>query len=227
MSRPTFATRVRRTGLVLGGAVLGAAALLALAAGPAGAASIAPDDAAATSTAASSDADMLAPMLASPSLTLEDFDLGETRFETMPSFLPATRAPRGTRAGAASIGWRATKDPWLAAGLTLAGPAALALPALMGVWAPALASPLALAAGHFYAGDAGRGALVGLGGVGVMGAGAAAGFGLGAWLGMPVQGAMFAGGGLGLGAYSAWAAADAFRAAGAVGLVESVSVSQR
>ena len=223
MIRPTLTSRARRTGLVLGGAVLGAAALLAAAAGPAAASE-------AVQPLHDSSADLLAPLaprLAAPALTALDAEGGEARFETMPSFVAAPRLARHALPGAASIGWRATKQPWLAAGLTVAGPVALALPALAGVWAPAFASPLALAAGHLYAGDAGRGALVGLGGVGVMGAGAACGWGLSAWLGAPAQAAMLVGSGLGLGAYTAWAAGDAFQAAGATGLVEVVTVTKR
>lgn len=251
MSRPTFALRARRAGLVLGGAMLGAAALLAAAAGPAAATEMA---APLTATLASVDAPAQpeeegasnasifdpaaslfhpsAPRLAPPALPLDGVGLGETRFETMPSFVPAARSPRKAMPGAASIAWRATREPWLAASLTLAGPAALALPALMwpsvaAAWAPAALGPLALGAGHLYAGDPARGLLVGLGGAGMAGAGAAAGYGLGAWLGMPAQGAMLAGGGLGLAGYTVWAAADAFRAAGAAGQVEVVTVSPR
>jgi hypothetical protein len=210
MSRPNPASRVRRAGLVFGGAVLGAATLLAVAAGPA---------------AASEDA--LAPVLTPPTLALDGEPTGEARFETFPSIVPASDLATRARPAGASIAWRATRDPWVAAGLTVAGPAALLLPAVAGMWLPAAASPLALAAGHWYAGDAGRGALVGLGGLGAMGAGAAAGLGLQTLLGAPVPGAVLAGGGLGLGAYTAWAASDAFRLAGGVGRIEAVRVSKR
>lgn len=246
MSRQNLVSRARRAGLVLGGAVLGAAALLAAAAGPAAAASrdievetvVVPvetivvvasaDDAShAADASTSTSADFAAPLLAPPQLpSFDDFGLGETRFETMPSFVPGARAPRTALAGA-TIARRTVREPWLAASLTLAAPAALALPVLAGVWAPALAAPLGLAAGHLYAGDPGRAALVGLGGMGVAGAGAAAGYGLAGWAAMSQPTAMWLGAGLGLGAYSAWAAADAAHTAGQGGVLEVVTVSPR
>ncbi len=187
-----FATAtLRRTGLVLGTAVVGAAVILACAAGPAQAAA-----APATTTAEStSEADWMR--------------AGEARFETLPGLAPLLPVPgRKTVLNQAQIRRLAGRDPWLAAGLTVGAPLALAAPALAGVWLPALAAPLAVAAGHLYVGDAERAAGVGLGGLGAAGLGALAGWGASAALGLPT--ATVWGAGLGAGAYGAWAAVDVY-----------------
>ena len=187
-----FATAtLRRTGLVLGTAVVGAAVILACAAGPAQAAA-APATTAAEST---SEADWMR--------------AGEARFETLPGLAPLLPVPgRKTVLNQAQIRRLAGRDPWLAAGLTVGAPLALAAPALAGVWLPALAAPLAVAAGHLYVGDAERAAGVGLGGLGAAGLGALAGWGASAALGLPT--ATVWGAGLGAGAYGAWAAVDVY-----------------
>lgn len=204
---PTFA-RIRRTGLVLGSAVIGAAVLLACAAGPAQAA-----DAPVTATSESaSDADLMR--------------AGEARFETLPGLAPLLALP-GRKSGGltqAAISRAAGRDPWLAAGLSVGAPLALAAPLAAGIWWPVLASPLAIAAGHLYAGDAGRAAGIGLGGVGAAGLGALAGWGVSAALGLPAATAW--GTGLGLGAYGLWAATDAYGEALRSGETQVLTISR-
>jgi hypothetical protein len=187
----TAIATLRRTGLVLGTAVVGAAMLLACAAGPAQAAP-AP---ATTTSESTSEADWMR--------------AGEARFETLPGLAPLLPVPgRKMALNQAQIRRLAGRDPWLATGLTLAAPLALAAPALAGIWLPALAAPLAIAAGHLYVGAAERAAGVGLGGLGAAGLGALAGWGASAALGLPA--ATVWGAGLGAGAYGAWAAVDVY-----------------
>lgn len=199
---------LRRTGLVLGTAVVGAAMLLACAAGPAQAA-----EAAATTTSEStSEADWM--------------NKGEARFETLPGLAPVLPLPGRKAAGLnqAQIRRLTGRDPLLAVGLTLGAPLALAAPALAGVWLPALAAPLAVAAGHLYVGDEERAAGVALGGLGVAGVGALAGWGASAALGLPA-GAVW-GAGLGAGAYGAWAAVDVYGQALKTGETQVLTITR-
>ncbi|MEB3195931.1 MAG: hypothetical protein VKP62_01895 [Candidatus Sericytochromatia bacterium] len=134
--------------------------------------------------------------------------LGEASLETLPGLqtgAPFEVAWAGARQQAA--------DPRWAAGLALAVPAAMALPSTVGVWLPAIAAPLGLAAGHLYLGQAERAAGYALGGVGAATLG-----GVGAyWLAGQFSGASpltaWAGFGLGVASVATLAALDAYRLA--------------